>query len=136
MKLSLVFVACAGLFLAACREDSPYVEVITSKTPVVHARRKGAIAVAHGAAIGIQPYMLHPEIEGQTPLPVTTVCTDDVSIVDVLRASRDYDIDNGGSPNGRTFILVGQQPGSTTLRLFRDDDEVGEVLVDVIEQVP
>jgi hypothetical protein len=136
MKLSLIAAACLALGLVACRDDSAAVPVITSKTPVVHSEHPRAIAIAHGVAIAIQPYMIHGEIEGSTALPVTEVRVDDPTMVEVIPASKTYDVREAQSPNGRAWILVGQKPGTTTLRLYRDSDEEGSMLVDVIAQVP
>jgi hypothetical protein len=110
--------------------------VITSEKPVVHAEHAGAIAIAHGVAMAVQPSMIHEEIEGSTALPVTDVRSDDPSTLAVRPTSHAYDVPLSASPNDRAWVLIGVGAGSTKLRLYRDDDEVDVLTVDVIAQVP
>lgn len=133
---SLAFFLAASVALCACSDDFANMYVMTSETPVVHAAHPGALAIAHGVAIAVQPSMIHAEIEGSTALPVSDVRSDDPSTLAVKRTSHSYDVPLSASPNDRSWVLIGVAAGSTRLRLYRDDDEVDMLTVDVIAQVP
>lgn len=126
----------AVIALAACDRDIADVGPVTDNVPVVNPERQGAMAIAHGASFAIQPWMSHEELEGSDALPITGVRADDPKILEVRPTSHAYTIDLNDSPNGLMWVLVGVSPGQTTIRFYRDDDEVGACAVDVIEQEP
>lgn len=122
--------------LIACADDSPYIYPMTKATPVVRSNNEGAMAIAQGSAMAVQAAMIHQEIEGSTALEVTDIRSDDPKILLVKPTSHAYSVELGSSPNGYSWVLVGVAPGSTTIHLYRDDDEVDALTVDVIAQVP
>jgi hypothetical protein len=133
--MAIALMAAVSLGLVACDPDTAVVGSFTTPTPVVHAQRAGAIAIAHGAAFAVQAWMSHEEVEGSSALDVTRVRADDPAVLEVRPTSHAYSDGYDDSPNGLSWVLVGTLPGSTTLRLYRDDDEVGAVAVDIVEQV-
>lgn len=129
-------VAATLAVLLGCNEDSAYLYPMTSTTPVVHAQHPGAMAIALGSAVAVQPSMIHEEIEGSSALPVDDMRSDDPATLMVVRTSHSYSVDESLSPNDRSWVLIGARAGTTKLRLYRDGDEVDVLTVDVIAQVP
>ena len=137
MRLARLAISVAlAASLLGCSDDNGFVYPITSATPVVHPQNGGAMAIAHGAAIAVQSATIHEEIEGSSALEVTNMRSDDPAVLDIKRTSHVYSIELSPSPNGFSFVLVGVAPGTTRIRLYRDDDEVGIVPVEVVSQVP
>jgi hypothetical protein len=132
MKLSLALVAM--LALAGCRPDSTYVSIESDRKPVVTGTDPGALAIAEGAAYVIKPVTIHEEIEGASEHPVEEARADDPTIVRVTHVTREYDVDINATEKG--FLLLGLSRGTTTLRFYRDGDEVGSQRVQVVAQDP
>jgi hypothetical protein len=136
VKRALLAWLLATLGLFGCSTDDADMFEMTSETPVVHPVHPGAISIANGVAIAVQPSMIHSDIGGSKALPVTGLRADDPSTLAIIRTSHSYDVDLSPSPNDRSWVLIGLKAGTTKLRLYNDDDEVDVLPVDVIAQVP
>lgn len=133
LALVLAFAAAAAVLLGGCTDDLGVIDPITDGGPVVQPQNAGGLAVAHGSAVAVQPWMIHEEVEGADALPVDGMRSDNPDILEVRPTSHPYDVDLSESPNGDSWVLVGVAPGSTILRLYRGDDEVYAQPVDVVE---
>lgn len=136
MKLSLgpLVALAAVLTLAGCTPDWTEVSIVTTGKPVVHGTDPRALAIAEGSAYGIKPVIVHEEIEGTSEHPVDDARPDDPTIVRVAHDLREYHVDVSSSERG--FVMLGLARGTTTLRFYRGDDEVGSTLVQVVAQDP
>jgi hypothetical protein len=138
MRAPLLFATLVTLaaVTTACSRETACAPIVTSKTPVVHDPDPDAVAIAQGAAYAVEPFIAREEIEGASIHPVDDARADDGRLVQVSRTTREYYVRNVGSPDGRAFVLLGLEPGATTLRLYRDGDEVGSLPVVVVAQEP
>jgi hypothetical protein len=133
MKLSLALVA--TLLLAGCNLDSTAVLVVTSDQPKVHGTDPNALAIAQGTAVGIEPFIVHEEIEGASEHVVDDARPDDPTILRITHATRDYGLPSDIGTE-KALVILGLRPGTTTLHFYRDGDEVGSTLVQVVAQDP
>ncbi len=138
MRRSFQAAAALAMALAAtgCRPDHPSFKYLTIGEPAIEVPGYD-IAIAQGTSTAIVPYMFHQEIEGTSVLAIDDARSDDTTVLRVARSATLFKVpDTLPARHRPAYVLSGVAPGSTTVRLFRDDDEVGILTVTVRVQGP
>jgi Prokaryotic membrane lipoprotein lipid attachment site len=117
--------------LAGCNRDYAAYTYLADPEPVVESSGPESLSVAVGAAVAIKPFIVHPEVEGSSSLPVDEARSSDTTIASVATTTQEFEV---GLDSGRGIVVIGKRAGVTQLRLYRSGSEAGTLDVHVVAQ--